>query len=110
MMIIKPKNFSRSKIRANWLSFILLLQLTGCAQAETFETETFRTTSGWGYCITYKNKIIIKQAVIPVINESKSFSTEEDARKMAHLVAKKLHQMGSPTVTENDLILLKIKF
>ncbi len=110
MMTIKSKSFSRSRIRANWLSLVLVLQLSACTKAETFETETFRTTSGWGYFITYKNKIIIKQSVIPVINESKSFSTEEDALKTVNLVAKKLHQMGSPTVTENELILLKIKF
>lgn len=88
----------------------LLLQLSACSNNQTFKTETFKTGSGWGYSILYKDKIIIKQSVIPVINDSKSFVTEEDAHKLAELVVKKLKQNISPTVTKNELILLKIKF
>ncbi|WP_281235300.1 DUF4907 domain-containing protein [Flavobacterium gelatinilyticum] len=73
------------------------------------KTETFKTDSGWGYTIAYKNKIIIKQSIIPVINDNKSFSTEEDALKTAHLVIEKLKKNVSPTVSKNELILLKIK-
>lgn len=85
------------------------MQFTACVKNETFKTESFRTTSGWGYTIAFKNKIIIKQSIIPVINETKSFATESDALKVADLVVKKLNENISPTVTKNDLILLKIK-
>ncbi|MEP6930505.1 MAG: DUF4907 domain-containing protein, partial [Flavobacterium sp.] len=89
---------------------LLVLQLTACTKSNKLKSEAFKTTSGWGYSIAYKNKIIIKQSVIPVINDSRSFSTEEDALKVANLVETKLSQNISPTVTKNDLILLKIKF
>lgn len=83
--------------------------MASCAKKEVLKTETFKTNSGWGYSISYQEKIIIKQSIIPVINDNKSFSTEEDALKTANLVVEKLKQNLSPTVTENELILLKIK-
>jgi hypothetical protein len=86
-----------------------VLLFTACVKNENFKTESFRTTSGWGYSIAFKNKIIIRQSVIPVISDTKSFTTESDALKVAHLVAEKLNHNISPTVTKNDLILLKIK-
>ncbi len=88
---------------------LLVLQFTACARHETFKSESFKTTSGWGYTVAFKNKIIIRQSIIPVINDTKSFSTEADALKVANLVVEKLNQKISPRVTKNDLILLKIK-
>ncbi|MBS7230091.1 DUF4907 domain-containing protein [Flavobacterium psychroterrae] len=102
--------FFRSKIRKNLVFLLLALQFTACVKNEkTFKTESFRTTSGYGYSIILKNKIIIRQSIIPVIGDTKSFTTEGDALKVADLVVKKLNQNISPTVTKNDLILLKIK-
>ncbi|GAA3728011.1 hypothetical protein GCM10022422_07360 [Flavobacterium ginsengisoli] len=72
-------------------------------------TASFKTSSGWGYTIAYKEKVLIKQSVIPVISDTKSFKTEDDALKVADLVKQKLKQNLSPTVTKNELILLKIK-
>jgi hypothetical protein len=83
--------------------------LTACTQKEILHAESVKTASGWGYTISYKDKILIKQTIIPVISEVKSFSSEDDALKVAGLVVKKLHQNKSPSVTKNDLILLKIK-
>lgn len=108
-MIINTKQFFWSKIQKNLLLFILVLQIVSCTKKEVFKTESFKTNSGWGYSISYKDKIIIKQSIIPVINDNKSFSTEEDALKTAHFVVEKLKQNLSPTVTKNELILLKIK-
>jgi hypothetical protein len=87
----------------------MVLLFAACVKKETLKTETFQTKSGWGYSIAYKNKVIIKQSIIPVISDTKSFSTESDALKVADLVVKKLKQNISPTVTKNELILLKIK-
>lgn len=108
-MTINNKQFFWSKIRKNLLILFLLLQIVSCTKKEHFKTESFKTKSGWGYSISYKEKIIIKQSIIPVINDSKSFSTEQDALKTANLVVEKLKQNLSPTVTKNELILLKIK-
>lgn len=109
--IINTKTkFFWSKIQKNLLFIFFALQLVACSKQETFKTETFKTTSGWGYSIAYKSKIIIKQSIIPVLSDVKSFSSEDDAKKVAHLVVEKLDQNLSPTVTKNDLILLKIKF
>jgi hypothetical protein len=89
---------------------MLVLLLTSCTGKEPFQIESFKTKSGWGYSIASNDKILIKQSIIPVINETKSFLTEEDALKVGNLVVEKLNKDLSPTVTKNDLILLKIKF
>ena len=74
MMIINTKKqFFWSKIQKNLLLLLLVLQFTACAKNENFKIESFKTTSGWGYSIAYKNKIIIKQSIIPVISDTKSF-------------------------------------
>lgn len=108
-IINNEKQFFWSKIQKNLLLILLVLQFTACIKKDPFKTESFKTTSGWGYTIAFKNKIIIKQSIIPVISDTKSFTTEHDALKVAHLVVEKLNQNISPTVTKNDLILLKIK-
>ncbi|SHF82368.1 protein of unknown function [Flavobacterium defluvii] len=83
--------------------------MASCTKKEVLKTESFRTKSGWGYSISYKNKIIIKQSIIPVVSDNKSFASEEDALKTAHLVVDKLKHNLSPTISKNELILLKIK-
>ncbi|OMQ11146.1 DUF4907 domain-containing protein [[Flexibacter] sp. ATCC 35103] len=109
MIINIKKQFFWNKIQKNLLFILLVLQFTACVKHEKFKSTSFKTTTGWGYTVAFKNKIIIKQSVIPVINDTKSFSTESDALKVADLVVEKLNQKISPTVTKNDLILLKIK-
>ncbi|WP_163408752.1 DUF4907 domain-containing protein [Flavobacterium ajazii] len=110
-MTINTSNlkFFRKLFRKNLLFITFFLLLISCSKKETLQAESIKTTSGWGYTISYKNKTLIKQIIIPVISEVKSFSSEEDALKVAHLVIKKLNQNTSPSVTKNDLILLKIK-
>ncbi|MBS7252633.1 DUF4907 domain-containing protein [Flavobacterium branchiicola] len=110
MIINTKKQFFWSKIRKNLLFIIAVLLLSACTKKEAFKIDSFKTNTGWGYTIAYKNKTIIKQSVVPVISNAKSFSSEEDALKIGNLVVHKLQQKTSPTVTKNDLILLKIKF
>lgn len=111
MMIINnnTRRFFPIKIRKNSFFMLTALLLTACTGKNSFKTESFKTKAGWGYLIESNNKILIRQAIIPVINERKSFTTEEDALKTGNLVAEKLNKGLSPTVTKNDLILLKIK-
>ncbi len=110
MIINIKKQFFWSKIQKNLLFVLLVLQLIACAKKETFKVDSFKTKTGWGYTISDRNKILIKQSIIPVISDIKSFSTEEDALNTAKLVVSKLDQNKPPTLTKNDLILLKIKF
>jgi uncharacterized lipoprotein YehR (DUF1307 family) len=109
MIINIKKQFFWTKIQKNLLFILLVLLLASCKKSEPFKTESFKTTSGWGYSIAYKNKIVIRQSVIPVLSDNKSFSTKDDALKVGNLVEKKLRDGILPTVTKNDLILLKIK-
>jgi hypothetical protein len=89
--------------------FTVLLLFSACTKKEALTSASFKTNSGWGYSIAYKEKVLIKQSIIPVISDTKSFETESDALKVAELVKQKLKQNLSPTVTKNELILLKIK-
>ncbi len=109
MMITNKHNqFFWNKIQKNWLFILLALQFS-CAKTESLKIESLKTQNGWGYTISHKNKIVIKQTIIPVISDNKSFSSESDALKVGNLVVEKLSKNMSPTVTKNDLILLKIK-
>ena len=108
-MITNNKQFFWSKIQKNLVVFTLLLLFAACTKKEALTAAAFKTQSGWGYTITYKERILIKQSIIPVISDSKSFETESDAMKVADLVKEKLNKNLSPTVTKNELILLKIK-
>jgi uncharacterized lipoprotein YehR (DUF1307 family) len=103
------QRFFWSTLQKNLLLLLIILQLSACAKKEKFQIENIKTKTGWGYTIAYKNKILIKQTIIPVVNNTKSFATKDDARKVAALVVCKLNQNRSPSVTKNDLILLKIK-
>ncbi|MBE8725556.1 DUF4907 domain-containing protein [Flavobacterium sp. KB82] len=108
--IIKPKKIFWSNLQKILVFLFFVLILNSCHRKEVLKTASFKTESGWGYTIAYKNKIIIKQSIIPVISDTKSFATEEDALKTADLVKQKIKKNTSPTVTKKDLILLKIKF
>lgn len=109
MIINTEKQFFRNIIRKNLLFIVLALLLTACTEKSPLKIKSFKTTTGWGYSITSKDRVLIKQSIIPVINDTKSFMTEEDALKVGNLVIDKLNKDLSPTVTKNDLILLKIK-
>jgi hypothetical protein len=80
-----------------------------CRKEQDLKIQSLKTINGWGYVIKNNDKIIIKQSIIPVISESKSFKTEKEALAVGQLVIQKLNSNNSPTITKNDLILLKIK-
>lgn len=110
--------FFRTKIRKN-LSFVntkkrcfilgTAFVLIACNKKENLNVQALKTSTGWGYYISNDKKIIIKQTVIPVISENKSFKTEAEALKVGNLVLQKLKNDLSPTVTKKDLFLLAIK-
>ncbi|CAM3621743.1 DUF4907 domain-containing protein [Flavobacterium chungbukense] len=108
-MTTKIKQFFWINLQKNLMLFVILLFFAACTKKEVLTTAVFKTDSGWGYTISYKEKVLIKQSIIPVISDNKSFATESDALKVADFVKQKLKQNLSPTVTKNELILLKIK-
>ncbi|QOG05005.1 DUF4907 domain-containing protein [Flavobacterium sp. MDT1-60] len=110
MTINTIKQFFWNKIQKNLFFLLLALVVTACTGKSTFKIGSFKTTTGWGYTIASRDRVLIKQSIIPVINQTKSFRTEKDALKVGNLVIEKLNKDLSPTVTKNDLILLKIKF
>lgn len=85
-----------------------LFVVTSCQKEQGLKIQSIKITNGWGYIITNNDKTLIKQTIIPVISEPKSFETEKEALAVGHLVLKKLKSNNSPTITKNDLILLKI--
>ncbi|WP_341537928.1 DUF4907 domain-containing protein [Flavobacterium aquariorum] len=110
--------FFRKKLRKN-LSYIFNLVtitfLVGlmiyifCQKEKNLNAQTIKLNHGWGYAITNNNRIIIKQTIIPVISAYRSFQTEKEAMAVGQLVIKKLNANKSPTITKNELILLKIR-
>lgn len=117
MTINSNPKFFRTTIRKNFLLnttkkyFLLISFLTffSCNSPQDFSLESIKTPSGWGYVIKNNDKIIIKQSIIPVIQNIKSFESETEALKVGNLVLDKLKQQTSPTITKKDLILLSIR-
>jgi hypothetical protein len=92
------------------IAFLLgLLLFIFCRKNENLKVQSIKIANGWGYSISNNRKTIIKQTIIPVTSECKSFKTEKEALAVGQLVLKKLNSNLSPTITKNDLILLKIK-
>ena len=103
------KNLSFLISRNNAFLLLGIFLFISCNKNENLNVKSLKTPTGWGYYITNNEKIIIKQTVIPVISENKSFKTEEEALKVGNLVVQKLKDDLSPTVTKKDLFLLAIK-
>jgi len=80
-----------------------------CRKEKNLNIQSIKLNHGWGYVITNNNKIIIKQTAIPVISEIKGFQTENEAMAVGKLVINKLNADKSPSITKNELILLKIR-
>ena len=110
-------HFFRTNIRKNFLlnsiktAFLLsfLIFFISCNDKDTLSLESIKTETGWGYVIKNNEQIIIRQSIIPVIANKKSFKNEQEALKVGNLVLQKLKNNNSPTITKKDLILLSIK-
>ncbi|MBP0905206.1 DUF4907 domain-containing protein [Mariniflexile gromovii] len=76
---------------------------------EPFNTKVFKTDSGYGYSISFRNTLLIKQDYIPTIQNNVSFCTPQDAQKVADLVKKKLNHKENPKITLSELKQLGIK-
>jgi len=77
---------------------------------EIFKAITFKTETGWGYCILHKGKIIIQQDQIPAIQGVKPFKSKLEANKTANLVLEKIRANKVPTLTLEDINKLEITY
>lgn len=64
--------------------------------------------NGYGYNISSKNKILIRQNFIPVLETKQPFSNIGDAQSVANLVKKRIENKQNPRITKEDLNLLEI--
>ncbi|WP_185965497.1 DUF4907 domain-containing protein [Flavobacterium zepuense] len=89
---------------------ITLIAVVGCQKkAAALQSNVHRTGNGYGYSITVKNKILIKQDFIPGTEGNHAFCDSLDAEKVASSVLTKLKQKEMPTITPAELKVLKIK-
>ncbi len=68
----------------------------------------YKVDNGFGYSISSKNKILIRQNFIPVFETKQPFSNIRDAQKVANLVKKRIENKQNPRITREDLKLLDI--
>jgi len=64
--------------------------------------------NGFGYSISSKNKILIRQNFIPAIEDKQPFSSFNDAQSVANLVKRRIENRQNPRITKEDLDLLEI--
>lgn len=63
----------------------------------------------YGYTISYNQKKIISQNVVPGCEGNYGFEKRKDCKRVAQLVCKKLTNNNLPTISEEDLLSLNIK-
>lgn len=106
LIMISVRSFFNIKIFF-FISIITLL--LSCESKDNYLANAYKINDEWGYCILKNDKIIIKQTTIPTFSTSVRFKSKNDALKVGHLVIERIKRNLSPTITEKDLILMKIK-
>lgn len=72
--------------------------------------EVIKLECGWGYDILHRNQVFIHQPNIPVIQETITFRTKHEAKKVGNLVLKKIKSDKFPIITQQELDSLKIQY
>lgn len=70
---------------------------------DSFTIKVIEVENGFGYTILYKNKMLIKQETIPVIETKNAFCNKKDALAIANIVKYRLENGLSPAITALDL-------
>jgi hypothetical protein len=91
------------------LALVILLSLK-CGNSNPYNIQTFKSGDGWGYNILIKGKIYIHQEFVPAISGNQKFKSEDDARKIANLVAKKMGKGKLPSIFPKELDSLHIQY
>ncbi len=86
------------------LCFIFFLIINHNSNKVELNITVFEINNGWGYKIKKKNKTIIYQPNIPVIEGNEPFHSKNDALKAAEMVRCKIIHRKIPALTKNELI------
>jgi len=97
-------------------SFLQLLFCSGillisCQKNNSkYDIKIIKQSSGYGYQILKKHKILINQPFIPAIQGEKTFKNETDAKKTADLVVSKIDKYYLPKISVHELDSMKIAY
>ena len=69
----------------------------------------YEINNGYGYSISYNDKLLIKQDLIPAIQNNQAFCNFDDAQKVADLVKEKLKRKENPKISLIELKQLNIQ-
>ena len=76
---------------------------------DDFNALVYKTETGFGYIISYNNKVLIKQDYIPAVQHNQSFCNFDDAQKVAELIIDKLKSKENPRISLVELKKLDIQ-
>ena len=89
------------------LAILLIGTLVGIritkVQSHQPRLEVIQVKGGWGYEIKVKQKVLIYQPYIPVINGERPFPNKKSAEQVGKLVLERLKHKENFAVTEEDL-------
>lgn len=86
------------------ISVVVIKVVLSNNKTETnYTIKVFQIEKGWGYSIFKDEKIIIRQDVVPSIQERKHFKNKEDALNCGKIMLKKLQQHKIPSITVKEL-------
>lgn len=84
------------------IASIFIVKLSNIS-ANEYDLETYKVENGWGYNIFKKNKVIIKQDIVPGLPVKKPFATEKDAIIVGKLMVEKLKNKKIPSISYKEL-------
>jgi hypothetical protein len=82
---------------------VAIFIIYGRRQQQHINYELFHTQKGWGYNILVNDSLFIHQEDIPALAVAKGFENEQQAKKTALLVIKKLKQKQLPTLLSSEI-------
>ena len=101
------KQFRLAIIIGISLAIVVLLSFAQSQkQQNALHSQTFQGQNGWGYDILMRDRILIHQDVIPVINTLRGFKNQSQAEKAAALVIKKIRMKQFPQLTKSEIQIL----
>ncbi len=90
-------------------SFYFSSQKLQQSDIKPFTIKTFEVNNGWGYSVLIRNNEIIRQEMIPAIQQQSAFLNQKDAYVAAVLMIRKLREKKTPGLTKNEMIKSGIK-
>jgi hypothetical protein len=96
------------------LFFIIVLSVLGYQvyrltdSAERIRIVAFKSGDGWGYKLKIRDRIIIKQAFIPIIQGKKPFPDRHSAIKAGRIMRERLYKNVSPSLKPDDFPVIGI--